>query len=443
MNLPYSRKRRYLTGMDWIIGALDHRTRRNYRVGGSSQAVIDLDGFLDEQKLAEVLRQIARRLPLLHGEVSRDWLNLAPCWKIPLGGGDLEIPLRTVDLAAGESDRADELFVEHFNRPAVDGRQHLRFLLVRLGRQRSRLGMIFDHLMLDAFGAVVFLRLIDHAAAGQLDQIAPLVQQTEPAHLDRWVHRLRMGRRLNRLLVQMYRNKPVRALAMPPGGRRRPIRFVHDSLTREESDNFNRRAGAEIGVPIILPSATARAILAMRQSFPTMPLAGRQDLVVTSGNLRPPGKDWELLFGNHFSLVPFSLPIDAGSSVEEAAIFLRDQFFQRMKQQLPLMVQDASTLARICPHPIGSRLFQLLGKGRICSFYFVCVREGKNDPDRFMGLPITRMIHMPLVFSPPGLNICMTGFGGKFDLVISYLDGVIDDAQARRLMGQFKSLLLQ
>jgi hypothetical protein len=41
------------------------------------------------------------------------------------------------------------------------------------------------------------------------------------------------------------------------------------------------------------------------------------------------------------------------------------------------------------------------------------------------------------------MNLCMTTFGDRFNLVLSYLDGVLEDSAAAAMMGHFKSLLVE
>ena len=118
-SLPYSRARRYLTGMDWVIGAL-HRDACRNGPGGSgagaiSQVVLALDGRLDEQKLRSTVEAVGRRLPLIQGRVARDWLNLAPYWKVPRKFRPELLPLRVVDLPANADARADRLLCDHVN----------------------------------------------------------------------------------------------------------------------------------------------------------------------------------------------------------------------------------------------------------------------------------------------------------------------------------------
>jgi hypothetical protein len=428
--------------MDWILGALDHGARKRIGLGGFSQAILDLNGDLSSEILLPALNQISKRLPLIHGRVARDWLNLAPYWKVPRKTDPPPIPLTVIDLPEEDLNAAERLLDDHVNKPFDSESQHLRFLLIRLGGRRSLLGMVFDHRLLDAFGAEALFRLIDLTFRGQLDEFAPLIKQTEPAHLDHWKRRLTSGRTLNHFLYRL-NERTVCALQMPPAGVTRRIKFLHDSLTLEETADFNRRAVEEAGIPMTLPSAAARAIAAMRRAIPSPPLPGQDWLLFTSASARLPGQEWEKLFFNQFSMMTFSSEAKSTDSPSQIALTLRDQVFEQMKLQIPFAMQDAGALGRICPHWIGSRLMNLLAGGRFCSFYFACLRDTGFCGESFLGIPVQNLYHKPLVFAPPGLNICMTTFAGRFNLVISYVEDALSDTVAVQILREFKALLLK
>jgi hypothetical protein len=299
---------------------------------------------------------------------------------------------------------------------------------------------MFDHRLFDAFAAETFFRLIDQTFQGKLNDIVPLVKQTEPAHLDDWKRRFQSGKTVNRLLIKL-NEQPVCGLKMPPPGSL-PIRFIHEKLSPEESFAFSRKAAQEIGMPVILPSATARAVLSMHHEFPETPLPGKQFLVFTSANMRSTGQEWETFLSNQFSLMPLSVPLDPNANLAQVAIGLRDQLFERMRDNVPFVTQDAAMLGRIFPHWLGRKMLRFVGSGRMCSFYFACLRESGFSQEQFLGLPPLNLIHTPLVFSPPGLNICMTTFRGSFNIVLSYLDGAINPAAAARMMQTFKASLI-
>jgi hypothetical protein len=283
--------------------------------------------------------------------------------------------------------------------------------------------------------------MIDHAAQNQLDQYAPLVRQTEPAHLDNWQRRLRSGRTLKDYLLRL-NERSVCALRMPREGVRRRICFLHDTLTLQETVDFNAKATEEIGIPVTLPSAAARAIAAMSRVIPAPPLPGEDWLIFTSATGRLPGQELEKLFFNQFSMMAFASEATAPKSTAEIAMSLRDQLFEQMKQQIPFVMEDAGVLGRICPLWLFSRFMRLFCDGRFCSFYFACLKDSGFLGQTFLGLPVFNLTHKPLVFAPPGLNICLTTFAGRFNLVMSYVEGALADSSARQILKEFKSSLV-
>jgi hypothetical protein len=223
----------------------------------------------------------------------------------------------------------------------------------------------------------------------------------------------------------------------------RHARFVHDAMTVEESAAMIGKAFAEIGVPVLLPCAAARAVAAVREVVPSPGLAGSQYLLFTTVNMRPPGDEWASMFLNHFSFLLFSAPCQSPTVVPELAGVLRDQLFSNMKDQMPAAMEDAAALGRIFPRPLVARVINSMFKGRMCSFYFACLKESGYPGATFMGHNVVNLIHTPLAFAPPGLNLCMTWYGGHFNLVLSYLEGAIEDRAARDILSAFKRSLVE
>jgi hypothetical protein len=441
-SLPYSRRRRYLTGIDWVVGALHEAARATEGVGAVSQAILEVEDRLDERRLRDALDRISLRLPLIHGWFSRDWLNLAPYWKVPPTEKCPPIPLRVVDLDESASPaEMRRYFDDHVNQPFASDTEHLRLLLVRAGSRLSHLGVMFDHRLLDALGAETFFRLLNETDQGRLDAAAGRIRTTEPAHLDHWPRRFASGKKHNQMLIEMQEHD-ICALRMPAEGRRRRVRFAHESLTNEQTAGLNTMAFSEIGVPILLPSAASRAVAAVREAIPHPPLSGSQYLLFTSANMRPPGQEWETMFFNHFSFLPLTVDSIQPVDLRAMADALREQFFGYVKDQLPFMLQDAAALGRIFPRTLIARIINSMFKQRMCSFYFACVKESGFASTTFMDLPARNLIHTPAAFIPPGVNLCMTSFAGRFNLTLSYIEGVMDDATAGEIVARFKSSLI-
>lgn len=444
-SLPYSRKKRYLSGIDWVVGAMNHDAQQAGGSGAISQAVLEIQGHIDTQTLRNAIEKVSLRFPIIHGRVARDWLNLAPYWQYPKQSPPNHLALQTItlpDVTDPASDtQAHDALVTHANQKLTGKNQHLRFLLIHQGQSRTHLGMVFDHRLLDAYGAEAFLRLINLAWQDKLEEVASQISPTYPAQLDHWLRRFKSGKVLTGLFHEI-KTRSVAALAMPEKGEKRSVKFVHEQLTVEQSEAFSKIAADEIRVPIILPAAAARAMDAMRQTFPTFPLPGDHLLLFTSVTQRQPGREIESLFFNPFAFLGFWADIKPALPVGELALSFRDQLFDYMKQNVPAAMLDASALGRIFPLSLVSKISKDIGKGRLCSLYFACLRETGFPQNTFMGKPVNNLFHTPLAFCPPGINLCMTWHQQHFNLVLSYVQNTMTDAQAKKMLRVFKASLL-
>ncbi|MFA7677837.1 MAG: hypothetical protein WCY34_06720 [Candidatus Omnitrophota bacterium] len=72
--------KRYLTGIDWFINALDYTLRKKTGIGNTSQVVLELGGYPDEELLNKRLEEASFEYPILFGHPARAF-NLCPYWK--------------------------------------------------------------------------------------------------------------------------------------------------------------------------------------------------------------------------------------------------------------------------------------------------------------------------------------------------------------------------
>jgi hypothetical protein len=50
-----------------------------------------------------------------------------------------------------------------------------------------------------------------------------------------------------------------------------------------------------------------------------------------------------------------------------------------------------------------------------------------------MDARVDNLFHMPLVPVPPGLGFVVNRFGKRFNAVLSHVNGLVDDEEARRI----------
>ncbi len=141
-----SKRKRYLSGSDWVINTFDHMMKARTCAGNISQVVLQFDSVLDEDKVRTHVSRFVNQFPVLQGSVGRD-LKLAPYWRIPRRGGhEVTFVVQHVDDRLSGS--AFLPFLEQSANTAFrDHNDHLAFHLF-IGHERSMLAVTFDHRIL-------------------------------------------------------------------------------------------------------------------------------------------------------------------------------------------------------------------------------------------------------------------------------------------------------
>jgi hypothetical protein len=79
--------------------------------------------------------------------------------------------------------------------------------------------------------------------------------------------------------------------------------------------------------------------------------------------------------------------------------------------------------------------------GQIASCCFSYIGESGYQHPTFLGVPVRNLFHMPRVPVPPGIGLFFTQFRGRLNVVLTYLDGLLDDDAATAMMSALSSRL--
>lgn len=416
----------YLSGMDWFMRALDCRTRAVTGIGNYSQIVLALRGRLDPRILRVRLHDFLSRNPVLQGHCRRNFLNLAPYWELPRA-----VDMRTQWLdarpaAPGSGAEPLSALANEVNQP-LTGRQRIAFTLVP-GARLSYLAMRFDHQVLDAAGAE---RLLLNISTWESTS-APLPLGDRRAHLNEWMAKFRSGQTVNRALLALRESEPPTAFPLPGGTDRIRSLFVFHAFSDRETKAIIEHAERRVGYLMLMPFLLGVTVRSFHELSLKVGLGGKHYVVpVTIDNRRNTA---ESVFFNRLSFNFYRF--ETGMASDQATLWKQavTQLYDQTRARTAYHMAQAGYLMRICPAPWLGRLMGLPLSGSLGSFSFALVAGQGYDAHDFMDVPVANIYHTPRVPTPPGIGIYFNRYKDRLNMVLSYLDGMLDPLIAKNLV---------
>lgn len=437
IRLPYSRKKRYLSGMDWIVATLNHMN--HLKTGGSnaSQVVLELNGVFDAAKFKLAVADVARLFPVLGGRIARCW-NLAPYWKMPPAGDPATIPVEIRDVTGSTLHAA---LVQSVNACFSGPDSHLAFRLFRLSRDHHYLALRFDHCLLDAQGAEMLLDLLHCRMTGEdcSERIAKL-SFVEPPHLSEWMRKFEAGKQLIRMLLPLTK-KMIPTLPRPSPLQGRIFRFEVIEFNERETESIMANADREAGFMMLMPYLLATSLASLDQVFKAGGRADGDYLVSVSVDLRTPDTAAARLFFNHMSFLFFTVPAAVAGDRRQTLVTFKQQMYEQIKSGFPGALAESSMLMRILPRSLLGRIMLKPLHGEFASFNFAFTGKGRYRHGKFMDADVVNLFHMPLVPVPPGLGVVFNQHGKRMNAALSYLDGIVEERAAGGVAARMRETL--
>lgn len=438
ISLPFSKSKRYLTGIDWIIHTFDYMTRRATGIGNISQVVLKLNGVPIEDDLRKSLTEFIKKYPVMYGWLKRDY-NLAPYWKMPSSGQATPLSFKVCRLENGDNAAAFSLLEPGANMAFNSKREYCAFHLIH-NEKKSFLAMTFDHRVFDARGAEAFLGMFQQEWEKRGNNLQK-ISLTEPANLCRWQEKFKAGQQVNRTFLWLAENAPPRVLPLPSTYNNRKFKFRVISFDEQQTAAIIETAFNKSGYLMLMPYVLAVAIQSLHKIFSKRGISTSDYVIPVSIDMRPPEKVKQEVFFNHVSFFLFRVSADEADSFPVLLKLIKQQMYEQVKSGLPRHIREASFLMRIVPLPILSHLMRLYLKGQIASFCFSYVGETAYTFPRFMGENVHNIFHMPRVPVPPGLGIFFTQFQRKLNAVLSYVEGILSDDEVNTIVHTLQSHL--
>ena len=425
-----SKRKRYLSGSDWVINTFDHMMKEKTCAGNMSQVVLQFDSPLDENEVRTKVSRFVNQFPVLQGSVGRD-LKLAPYWKIPAKGRhEVTFVVHRVD------DRlSGNAFLSSLEQSANvafrDDDDHLAFHLFN-GHGRSMFAMTFDHRILDARGAELFLNLFQLSLKKGAPKVSGDIVFASSSALTRWSKRFLAGRNVNRRIMMLSKTAKPDALPLPSGGNRH-YRYRLLSFNEQETADIYERAYSEAGYLMESPYLLSVIIQSMHEQFRNRQMTDASYLIPVTMDLRPGLDPLQEIFFNYVSYLFYQVPVLEIDDRKGLIALLKQQMYDQVKSGFPKDLVEASLLTRIAPLSVLGKLLHLPMKGKMATFVFSHLGKSSYQHPAFVENRIANMFHMPRVPVPPGLGFFSNYYNNRLNLVISFLDGLLSDEDVRML----------
>ncbi len=432
MRIPCSNSKRYLNGADWLVHALHDGTLRETGLGNSSMIVLEMEGVFELEDFKTTVQQVAEAIPFLGGSASRDW-TLAPLWRsVRKKSTTVPVLLETIK-EDGWQEAVPAMLEEWANQPFETNRDYLCFRVLQVGSSQCYLAMQFDHRLLDAHGAELFLGLLGRVFSGQIkpDQIGNAIRLTEPAYLDHWRENFLSGQAVIRLRYK-FLEKPILTLKTPHTKRYQD--HISVFLTLAETRQFETQVQMHAGYLMTLPYGLSVAAMVFRHLAQSLNASNEDVLASCSIDQRHLSPDRPTIFFNYFSFVFFQ--ISQANMKDRPALIqsLKEQFYEYTKERFPEKLSRALSLMRILPIKIFSRLLPSWMHVCFGSFNFAFLGQCHLNDELFCGRRLANVFHLPRIPPQSGAGIYFNQFRGRLNMTITLHRGMIDPHQRQRLI---------
>ncbi len=425
--MKLANNKHYLTGTDWIIHALDYSSKKETGIGNISQVVLELNGCLREEDVFKRLKKFLNNFSVLNGKCRRNY-NLAPYWKIK--PKKLHFSFDNISIKKYNFKEIISVLTQKLNQPLE---KYLNFCLVN-SQEKSFLAMTFDHRILDAKGAETFLTLLAKNDFEYNDF-------KEPSHLCKWQDKFKAGRCINRRFLSLAKGAPPQTLTKL-NSERTKFSFKMITFNQKESaaiiDKAYKKAGYLLFMPYILSLVTKQ----IDKLFSAHDSKGKDYIISASIDKRNFRDTQQRLFFNHLSFLFFRISQKKAKDFNFVLKSIKDQTYSQISSKFADKFSEASFLMRIVPVSLLDKIIKLYFKGKTSSFGFSYIGESVYKQEKFMGIEVNNIFHMPRLPVPPGIGIFINQFQGKINIVLSYLSSLLDETHAERFMMNLKNDLL-
>ena len=420
MVLTNKKPRYYLSGMDWIMAALNNLNKDKTGVGNHSQLVLVLNGYLEKQVLSKKLSTSLEKSCFLKGKTKRAW-HLAPYWYPEISDFNPDT-LRYFNLKQDNESTLHNVLQKCAVTPFTNDMILLSFDLIHY-QNFTYLIMRFDHRMFDARGAEALLNNILADKKDKNDETTSLRLPAGGAELHSWKSKFESGQKINRFLRSIYSRETkiasLERLNKKSGQHLFYLASFSEDDTLQIDKNSFKKAGYLMNGTFLLSAVVKNFSMILKNQKKTGEI-----LIPINVDVRETKFSKNKIFFNHVSFLLFKL--GQSLSLQKTIESLKKQFILQAKQKITYHFINASLLMRIMPLGLLSKFMGYRIKKNQTSFSFSYISEQSFNLKEVEKHEVLNLFHMPLVPYNPGIGVFFTRFNKKLNMVISGFDSKFD-----------------
>ncbi len=312
-----------------------------------------------------------------------------------------------------------------------EGNPLFYFSILRRTNKASTLVFSWHHLLMDGFGAVLFLenlvQPIERKSVQRKKSTLSLSILKECIKAKKFVDSTSKGE------IETMENIFTSEV-------QQNFKFIQ--FTKEESKEIERNAqenGSRFGISSYFLACSS--IIVAEHLINKNQHKIKDFWVPVPQDTRKKGSKWPIT-GNHLSFLFYRINKSYFSDKKEMTSDLNQQMLAQIKDKIPTAYSHLMNYMRNIPTGLYAKLIKGPNGESLSSFLFTVAAEHPKDLTKINGCRITNAISIPPNTYPPGLTFAYNRFDDKIQLVIPYYEHLFSEKEMAKIEKGIREELL-
>ncbi|MBS3809666.1 MAG: hypothetical protein KGY38_05895 [Desulfobacterales bacterium] len=408
--------------------AFDRQMKLLGFAGNQAQIVLGIKDRFSEADLAERIRTLKKRFPILEAKPVRGIVNRSPYWKIPSGTGPFLPCVRTHH--AHDRAQLHSIKVGILNRP-LDTRRGELFRLDLIHKEDAGMEVImtWSHMLMDVRGAEYLLAMIGGSVS------VPEDCTQEGLLSGCYTERMPGGSKFKQAeksfgrIDELALNPPVSIYTRTRRALASRLDYRVISFTSSQTDNILELAEKHGGFLNESAYYAAATLGEFSRLMASKNIFSPGFVVPVSIDLRKKGTRMPVFSNQSANLLYGFDPEELEEFDSILASFTR-QAQDAVRNDIISSSVSAMEYCRFIPSGLYAKKIRQAFKGEIASLVFANPGKTFAPLQSFMGCRVEYQHHVPSVVVPPGIGIVFYIFSRRLHITLVYVESMLTAAEA-------------